>query len=110
MMDYQGIPAALHPPVSLALAKAIGRVPETGALRGPLLYEPKWDGFRTVILVGSDGVSLWSRQGKDLRRFSVGVKRRRADVWPGESAVISVRQVSLTCLSRSTSFRTTRTP
>jgi ATP-dependent DNA ligase len=76
MMDYQGIPAALHPPVSLALAKAVERIPEAGALPGVLLYEPKWDGFRAVILVGADGVSLFSRQGKDLTRISLSSLRR----------------------------------
>ncbi|WP_345453261.1 RNA ligase family protein [Arthrobacter gyeryongensis] len=29
----------------------------------------KWDGFRAVCLVGADGVSLWSRQSKDLSRY-----------------------------------------
>lgn len=44
-MEYQGIPVGLHPPVSLALAKAVKRIPEAGALPGSLLFEPKWDGF-----------------------------------------------------------------
>lgn len=43
-MEYQGIPVGLHPPVALALAKAVERIPEAGALTGPLLFEPKWDG------------------------------------------------------------------
>lgn len=68
-MEYQGIPVGLHPPLALALAKAVERIPEAGALPGPLLYEPKWDGFRAVILVGDDRVSLWSRQSKDLTRY-----------------------------------------
>ncbi len=44
-MEYQGIPVGLHPPVALALAKAVERIPDAGALPGPLLFEPKWDGF-----------------------------------------------------------------
>lgn len=71
-MEYQGIPAALHPPVALALAKAVERIPNPSALPGTLIFEPKWDGFRAVFLVGADGVSLWSRQGKELTRYSVG--------------------------------------
>jgi hypothetical protein len=43
-------------------------------------------------------VSIWSRQGKELTGYSVGVSRRRADLWSGESAVISARQVWLTDL------------
>jgi ATP-dependent DNA ligase len=77
---------------------------------GPMCFEPKWDGYRLIAFREGDRTILWSRPGKDLTRCSVGVKSRRADVWPGESAVISARQVSLSCLSMSTSFRTTRTP
>ena len=62
-MDSQGIPAALRPPVSLALAKAVARIPEADALPGGSVFEPKWDGLG--ISVGSAGLSLWSRQGKD---------------------------------------------
>lgn len=104
----EDVPASLRPPVSLALAKAADSVPAEGAMPGGSIYEPKFDGYRAAIFVRPGGASLLSRQGKDLSRYSVGVKRRRADLWPSESAVISARQVSLTCLSGSTSFRTTR--
>lgn len=66
---FEGLPSGLVPPVSLALAKAVGAIPPAGALPGGCLYEVKWDGFRAVFLVGAAGVSLWSRQGKDLSRF-----------------------------------------
>lgn len=66
-MEYQGIPVELHPPVSLALAKAVERFPAAGT--GSWLFEPKWDGFRILILAGSDQVSLWSRQTKDMTRY-----------------------------------------
>jgi hypothetical protein len=94
----EGLPAALRPPVALALAKAVESIPRADALPGGCLYEPKWDGFRVCMVVGTDGISLWSRRGKDLTRYSVGVKRRLAHLWPGESAVVSARHVSLTCL------------
>jgi ATP-dependent DNA ligase len=70
---------------------------------------PNWDGYRCVAIHDDTGVALWSRQGKELTGYSVGVKRRRADLWPSESAVISARQVSLTSLGMPTSFSTTRT-
>ncbi len=63
------MPAALRPPVELALAKAVESIPRAGALPGGNVYEMKWDGFRAVCLVDVDGVSLWSRQGKDLSRY-----------------------------------------
>ncbi|KIC68722.1 ATP-dependent DNA ligase [Pseudarthrobacter phenanthrenivorans] len=65
----EDIPAALRPPVSLALAKGADLVPAVGGLPGGCMYEPKWDGFRSVILAGADGVSLWSRQGRDLSKY-----------------------------------------
>lgn len=92
------MPAALRPPMELALAKAVESIPRAGALPGGNVYEMKWDGFRAVCLVDVDGVSLWSRQGKDLSRFSVGVQRHRPVVLPGESAVVRPRQMSRTRL------------
>ncbi|MGX5716793.1 ATP-dependent DNA ligase [Arthrobacter sp. MAHUQ-56] len=65
----EDVPPALHPPVSLALAKAVGSIPAEGALPGGSRYEPKWDGYRACALIGAGGVSLWSRQGKDLSRY-----------------------------------------
>lgn len=64
----EDVPPTLHPPVSLALAKAVDAIPAEAALPGGSRYEPKWDG-RACALVGAGGVSLWSRQGKDLSRY-----------------------------------------
>jgi ATP-dependent DNA ligase len=63
------VPAALRPPVELALAKAVESIPHAGALPGGNVYEMKWDGFRAVCVVDVDGVSLWSRQRKDLSSY-----------------------------------------
>ena len=87
-----GLPAGLAPPVKVALARAVTKMPR--ALPGKLIYEPKWDGYRAIGIRDNSGASLWSRQGKDLTGYSVGVKRRRAALWPSESAVTSARQVS----------------
>lgn len=65
----EDVPPALHPPVTLALAKAVDTIPTEAALPGGSRYEPKWDGYRACALVGVGGVSLWSRQGKDLSRY-----------------------------------------
>lgn len=65
----EGVPQALRPPVELALAKAVESIPRADALPGGCFYEMKWDGFRVACLVEPGGVSLWSRQGKDLSRF-----------------------------------------
>jgi ATP-dependent DNA ligase len=74
-----GLPAGLVPPVQVALARAVTKMPRAGDLPGTLLYEPKWDGYRAIGIRDDNGATLWSRQGKDLTRYSVGVKRRCAD-------------------------------
>jgi ATP-dependent DNA ligase len=63
------VPAALRPPVELALAKAVESIQDAGVLPGGNVYEMKWDGFRAVCVVDVDGVSLWSRQRKDLSGY-----------------------------------------
>lgn len=60
------LPAALRPPFTVALARAVDAVPAPHALPGGSQYEPKWDGFRLVVVRDGEGASLWSRQRKDL--------------------------------------------
>lgn len=47
------------------LAKPVEQIPSSTAFPGGSRYEPKWDGFRAVI-VSDSVVSIWSRHGKDL--------------------------------------------
>src|SRR4051794_9953981 len=63
-----GLPDALLPPIEVALARPAPAAPLPSALPGGALYEPKWDGFRLVVVRNDLTVSLWSRQGKDLTR------------------------------------------
>lgn len=63
------LPPGLRPPLLLAAAKAVSKIPVAGALPGGSLYEPKWDGFRTALVVEDAGATLWSRQGKDLTAY-----------------------------------------
>lgn len=57
----------LSGPVPVALARAEDAVPGPGRMPGGSVYEPKWDGYRMVVVVDKTGaVRLWSRQGKDL--------------------------------------------
>ncbi|WP_395638596.1 ATP-dependent DNA ligase [Pseudolysinimonas sp.] len=46
------------------LAKSVEKVPE-----GDLLYEPKWDGFRGLVSVTTEGVEIGSRGDKPLTRY-----------------------------------------
>ncbi|BCW86647.1 putative DNA ligase LigC (plasmid) [Arthrobacter sp. NicSoilE8] len=80
----ESIPQALQPPVVVALAKLVRTFPGPRALPGGLWAEPKWDGYRTVALVEPAGVTLWSRQGKELTRILPDlVSAMEAQVPPG---------------------------
>jgi ATP-dependent DNA ligase len=46
------------------LAKAVDAIPE-----GDFLYEPKWDGFRTIVFRDGDDVELGSRNEKPMTRY-----------------------------------------
>ena len=52
------------PPVSPMLAKAVKSIPT-----GELSYEPKWDGFRSIIFRDGDEVEIGSRNEKPMTRY-----------------------------------------
>lgn len=56
-------------PIAPMLAKAAARVPAADSVPGGLAYEPKWDGFRCLILRDGDEVELGSRGSKPLTRY-----------------------------------------
>jgi ATP-dependent DNA ligase len=55
----------LKPPVLPQLAKTAKALPEGDGW----VYEPKWDGFRSIAFVDGDKVHLQSRNGKPLSRY-----------------------------------------
>jgi ATP-dependent DNA ligase len=55
----------LAPPVQPQLAKSSRELPEGDGWR----YEPKWDGFRTIIFRDGDDVQLQSRNGRPMNRY-----------------------------------------
>src|SRR3954469_25306653 len=55
----------LKPPVLPQLARPAKTLP----LGEGWVYEPKWDGFRTLAFVDGDSVYLQSRNGKPMRRY-----------------------------------------
>lgn len=63
------LPPGLLPPLEVALARAVKKMPAADALPGHLIFEPKWDGYRAVVFHDGDRTSLWSRQGKDLTKY-----------------------------------------
>ena len=54
------------PPVSPMLAKP---VKDFSAVKVEVLYEPKWDGFRSIIFRSGDLVEIGSRNEKPMTRY-----------------------------------------
>ena len=52
------------PPIAPMLAKAVPTIPE-----GALSFEPKWDGFRSIIFRDGDLVEIGSRNEKPMTRY-----------------------------------------
>jgi len=70
-------------PIQPMLAKLTPAIP-----RGPgWLYEPKWDGFRTILAWDGDAVTLQSRDLKPLGRYFPEVVEGVARVLPGPAVL-----------------------
>ena len=52
------------PPVAPMLAKAVPEIPT-----GPLSFEPKWDGFRSIVFRDGDEVEIGSRNERPMTRY-----------------------------------------
>ena len=52
------------PPVAPMLAKSVKEIPE-----GPFAYEPKWDGFRSIVFRDGDEVEIGSRNERPMTRY-----------------------------------------
>jgi ATP-dependent DNA ligase len=53
------------PPVEPMLATSVPEIPSAPGMR----YEPKWDGFRTIVFRDGDEIDLVSRGGKSMTRY-----------------------------------------
>ncbi len=56
---------AVQPPILPMLAKRVDEVPAAG----DWIFEPKWDGFRTLIFKDGDEILIQSRDEKTLNRY-----------------------------------------
>jgi ATP-dependent DNA ligase len=61
----KSVKLAVPPPVLPMLAKRVSALPEAG----DWAFEPKWDGFRTLIFRAGDEVLIQSRDEKPLNRY-----------------------------------------
>jgi len=52
------------PPVAPMLAKSVKEIPD-----GPMSYEPKWDGFRSIIFRDGAEVEIGSRNERPMTRY-----------------------------------------
>lgn len=62
------------PPVAPMLSKSLAEIPGTSGSAGSLaeaewLYDPKWDGFRSIVFRDGDEVVIGSRNEKPLTRY-----------------------------------------
>ncbi len=61
--SYDG--GVLQPPIEPMLAKLVDDIPEAGGF----FFEPKWDGFRSIVFRSQDAVYIQSRDLKPLDRY-----------------------------------------
>jgi ATP-dependent DNA ligase len=73
----------LSPPIKPQLARSAKELPEGEEWR----YEPKWDGFRTIVFRDGDDIRLQSRGGKPMNRYFPDVVEQVAEL-PGQRLVL----------------------
>jgi ATP-dependent DNA ligase len=71
------------PPVEPMLATSVPEIPTAPGMR----YEPKWDGFRTIIFRDGDDVELASRGGKTMTRYFPEVVDQAKTQFPARCVV-----------------------
>jgi ATP-dependent DNA ligase len=73
----------LSPPVAPQLARSAKELPDGEQW----CYEPKWDGFRTIVFRDRDDVRLQSRNGRPMNRYFPEVVEQVQQL-PGERLVL----------------------
>ena len=82
---------ALEPPIEPMLAKLADELP-TGA---DFLYEPKWDGFRSIVFRGPSDVFIQSRDLRPLNRYFPELERALAQGLPKGCVIYLIRNSRL---------------
>ncbi|WP_265443940.1 ATP-dependent DNA ligase [Flexivirga meconopsidis] len=77
----------LELPITPMLAKATAKVPAADSVDGGMLYEPKWDGFRCILLRDGDEIELASRGSKPLTRYFPELVAAARDQLPDRCAL-----------------------
>ena len=64
IMEAGGMDLPVNPPVAPMLAKPVDAIPA-----GDYVFEPKWDGFRSIIFRDGDEVEIGSRNERPMTRY-----------------------------------------
>src|SRR6266516_5557388 len=59
-----GMDLPVYPPVAPMLAKPVDAIPD-----GDYVFEPKWDGFRSIVFRDGDEVEIGSRNERPMTRY-----------------------------------------
>src|SRR5690348_13273504 len=62
---HGGVNRPVQPPLLPTLAKRGDTLPSAGEW----MFEPKWDGFRTIVFRDGDEIAIQSRDEKPLNRY-----------------------------------------
>src|SRR5437763_9812452 len=70
------------PPVAPMLAKAVDQIPD-----GPYSFEPKWDGFRSIIFRDGGEIEIGSRNERPMTRYFPELAEAFAAQLPGRCVI-----------------------
>lgn len=73
---------AIAPPYGPMLAKPVKKLPE-----GEFLYEPKWDGFRSIVWRSGDRVEIGSRNALPMTRYFPELVAAFVENFPDHSVI-----------------------
>lgn len=96
------------------LAKPTATLPAALAMPGGTRWEPKWDGYRGIVVRGGDGCRVWSRTGTDLSSCFPDVVQagcgqlRPGTVVDGELVVWNSGRIDFTALAPRLAYRGSR--
>src|SRR5262245_16863022 len=75
----------VNPPVLPMLAKRVGELPAAGEW----IFEPKWDGFRSLVFRDGDEIYIQSRDETSLNRYFPGLLEPLKSQLPARSVLAS---------------------
>ena len=90
-----GTPFPIAPPIEPMLAKLADTLPAAG----PVLFEPKWDGFRDIVFRGVSDLFIQSRDLRPLDRYFPELHEALLETLPTNCARPRFRRAPATAAS-----------